>query len=887
MGIISALGALTEGVDSLAGLGLRGAKGVGKGLMSGMSSAGGMGAHIGGTLGLGGIGAIGGGAYNMMQYDPSKDENLGATPFAGYARAAAVGAIGGAATGIGLQMGDYGLRGVGRSLMSPEALKLRNQAKEGTPRTLFGALRKGFQTVAGGDVENFDAYTDSITSNVLRMTPTSRAAHQKQAVSRAKGLDDKRKNVADTVRNLGERKQAASKRIADIDEQTKGSPAVAGQPAIPNRRLYKASDLDIQDEDNVRKMAGELPQREAALKAERDAERAGRKRFKELDKNASRSAAEEQEYQGLKTNVVDKQSRREELFAKRARKETLTQSEQSEIDAFEKSRSDVNASKKAQKQVEEVDARRKEVVDRAQAGDNIQILDDKDYDAVVGQRDALKADAEKLTKALDPSDPSNLPGGQKIFPKSTEAGLRNELELAQNELRRLTGDLEGGVPEIKAKAAVSAKAIPGQGKGGAKELPRRSAYDAEHKKALDAKEKEANEAEAAIRRREKEVGKLRNKGTLTQEDQDEINRLEVTQADRDAAKQARDEAKVLRDEKGMPTEEQILKMDLSDNAQGLPTPFREHAERVVGRKQASDAIPELDKQISMGQEELVKIDKEIAANKAFAEDPEARAMNKAFASTKKVKEMGNMEQGVLNFTGSLLTDAGRMGAGMVGMAAGAPIYLSRFAMQTYQTDVLNPYQERKALDISANARYKQLRGMDSSQMSSAELEERDALAKAGYFGRVGKNVNRSYEFDPSKPGMSMPLDKDGNPTGTAINPLVSRSGVTAGLIGFGGAGAIGSTVMAGAQASGYGGPADHPLNILGQRTDYAISAEAQMQADAAERVRMTNPEMIGLNDTEEFYFQNQSLRPQKSRSRPGMYNDDGNLTLALSALRRS
>ena len=153
---------------------------------------------------------------------------------------------------------------------------------------------------------------------------------------------------------------------------------------------------------------------------------------------------------------------------------------------------------------------------------------------------------EKLTKALDPSDPSNLPGGQKIFPKSTEAGLRNELELAQNELRRLTGDLEGGVPEIKAKAAVSPKAIPGQGKGGAKELPRRSAYDPEHKKALDAKEKEANEAEAAIRRREKEVAKLRNKGTLTQEDQDEINRLEVTQADRDAAKQARDEAKVLR-----------------------------------------------------------------------------------------------------------------------------------------------------------------------------------------------------------------------------------------------------------------------------------------------------------------------------------------------------
>jgi hypothetical protein len=59
-----------------------------------------------------------------------------------------------------------------------------------------------------------------------------------------------------------------------------------------------------------------------------------------------------------------------------------------------------------------------------------------------------------------------------------------------------------------------------------------------------------------------------------------------------------------------------------------------------------------------------------------------------------------------------------------------------------------------------------------------------------------------------------------------------------------------------------------------------------MEADAAQKVRMTRPNLIGLNDTEEAYYTNPNMKAARKRHDPGMYNDDGNLVFALSALRR-
>jgi hypothetical protein len=123
-------------------------------------------------------------------------------------------------------------------------------------------------------------------------------------------------------------------------------------------------------------------------------------------------------------------------------------------------------------------------------------------------------------------------------------------------------------------------------------------------------------------------------------------------------------------------------------------------------------------------------------------------------------------------------------------------------------------------------------------------------------------------------------------TGSNTTPgSVFAAGATAVVSGAAVAGLAGTAAFGAASASSYGAPSGHPLNALNPNNP-AVSARAQMEADATNKIRMSNPRMIGLNDAEEMYYQNPSMRPVQSRARPGQYNDSGNLTLALSALRR-
>jgi hypothetical protein len=233
------------------------------------------------------------------------------------------------------------------------------------------------------------------------------------------------------------------------------------------------------------------------------------------------------------------------------------------------------------------------------------------------------------------------------------------------------------------------------------------------------------------------------------------------------------------------------------------------------------------------------------------------------------------------------------------MAAGAPIYFGRYAARTYKDDVLKPYEERDTQSPTVAQRQLQLQDAGKSRtLTAAEQNESSVLEQyrneSKLPGRAFDRINRSYEFDPAKPGIHTvtPAAKPGQPAaapaGVPIRPAMNTGFMSdnALMFGLGGAGAAAGFIGAATKASAYGAPSDHPINVLSGATKQNISAEAQMQADQSNRVRMTNPSMVGLNDADELYFQNPSLKPTRSRSRPGQYNDDGNLTLALSALRR-
>jgi hypothetical protein len=100
------------------------------------------------------------------------------------------------------------------------------------------------------------------------------------------------------------------------------------------------------------------------------------------------------------------------------------------------------------------------------------------------------------------------------------------------------------------------------------------------------------------------------------------------------------------------------------------------------------------------------------------------------------------------------------------------------------------------------------------------------------------------------------------------------------------AGALPNAFAAGAENSSAGAPMGHPMNALRNRKDPIAQSRAQMEADQSNKVRMTNPGMIGLSDIEEPYHTNTSFKPTRGKHTPGKYNDTGDLVFALSALRR-
>jgi hypothetical protein len=189
-----------------------------------------------------------------------------------------------------------------------------------------------------------------------------------------------------------------------------------------------------------------------------------------------------------------------------------------------------------------------------------------------------------------------------------------------------------------------------------------------------------------------------------------------------------------------------------------------------------------------------------------------------------------------------LVDAGVIGATALGAAAGTPILMAKQALHNYKEHILKPNE--KTSQVSAGF----------SRVHNPWLSEGEATGDYGIRSTLGAQIG------------------DG--------PVASKIAAAGVVAAVGGAASFGAM-----SATSYGGGPGHPMNALRMR-DPAVSAQAQMDADASNKIRMSDPSQLGLADAEEMYYTNPSMRPVQSRSRPGMYNDTGNLTLALSALRR-
>ena len=155
------------------------------------------------------------------------------------------------------------------------------------------------------------------------------------------------------------------------------------------------------------------------------------------------------------------------------------------------------------------------------------------------------------------------------------------------------------------------------------------------------------------------------------------------------------------------------------------------------------------------------------------------------------------------------------------------------------------------------------------------IDPTNAAASKATSAGFGRILNPNYEEAAASgaKGIKKTLSRD------VTAPFVATSAIAGAAI-FGVGGAIGSTA--------YGAPAGHPMNAIFRTGDSAISAKAQMEADAAQKIKMQRPTMLGLNDSDEAYYTNPALKPHSgARHTPGKYNDDGSLVFALSNLRRA
>lgn len=777
-----------------------------KSVGAGMSS---MGAHVGGTLGISGIGAIAGGIKGAYSYNPEEDKYLGETPVAGRVGAAASGAMVGGAVGLAASVGDYGLRAIGRSMMTPDSLKAYDAINPNRPRTLFGALRQGFQTVAGGNVEDFDQYTDSVMGAVTS-TPTMAVQRQRQAKGALKGTREKLAKTDTAIDAAAAREEAARKAQEAVVKKWQDSP---GTPAS-GPQIVKQSEGARLDAEDVR-LEGEINTTEAALagmpqltQAQRDAEKATVKQLRTRRHEIAKT--------------VNMPGSRPAADIRSALTDPALQAELDTIESTLASTSQrVDQERTLNKKVQDLRGERVKVGEQkaahrdALAGGAKPVADDV-YDERVKE-------LAQLNQRLDPKNPENFEGATSTnpFAKLTPEKAREERDRLNRQINGAPEEKGNTAPKIKmstpsptakqARQASSMGVYPGQSSSAGVYTPAASAPG--------------------------------------------------------------------------PTPKPVGK-----GADDFVEDFNAHATAQKEEVAARGDVGDLQKQ---KQQLLDKEKKDIP----IAQNQQVRDLRKSFDQTAKD---AIIEPGQQNMAGALFQDIGRIGAGAVGMAAGAPVYLGRYAAHSYEKDVIKPYQERDVASPTVNERLEQLapkktpKGNLPARGTPAEQNERQVLQqykKDNFFGGTDR-INRSYEFDPNKPGIHTvnPTPKPGQtaaaPAGVPIRPAMPKDITNTAMFALGGAGAAAGFIGAATKASAYGAPADHPINALGGATKQNVSAQAQMQADESNRVRMTNPSMVGLNDADELYFQNPSLKPTRSRSRPGQYNDDGNLTLALSALRR-
>jgi hypothetical protein len=223
--------------------------------------------------------------------------------------------------------------------------------------------------------------------------------------------------------------------------------------------------------------------------------------------------------------------------------------------------------------------------------------------------------------------------------------------------------------------------------------------------------------------------------------------------------------------------------------------------------------------------------------------------------------------------------------------------------------------EEMDLDVTGNTtrgsginmeRLGQFRKLDQRQQGLVGLSELPSLMAKGIGGLAGtavhavKAAGQAYEkhiIQPSKGskatsagfGRILNPNYEGAASGAAgIEKTLSRDVTAPFVAGAGILGAAAFGVSGSVGATAYGAPAGHPMNAIFRTGDSAITAKAQMEADAAQKIKMQRPTMLGLNDSDEAYYTNPALKPRSgARHTPGKYNDDGSLVFALSNLRRA
>jgi hypothetical protein len=809
--------------------------------------------HAGGTLGLGGVGAVANAARSAYNYNPEEDEKLGATPVAGRLGAAASGALVGGATGLALQGGDYALRGIGRKMMSDEGLKAYDAVNPNRPKTLFGALRQGFQTVAGGDVKDFEAYSDSVM-DVASSTPTLAVQRQKIAAETAEKVGKKLPEADRVIHAASQRAQEAKAVQGEVVKKWQATPAVpASPPTILTRRLR---DID----DDLKKVTGEIGQIDTHLANAPTLTPEQMEKQATEARNLMRRRARLAKGVGLDNNAHDADIQKLLTDPKeQAEIGTITSKLNNNQAHLNQRRETLNST---QTKLKEELATHKAAL---KSGAKV---------ATPAELAARKQKMADLESRIDPTNPENFEGADSTNPFKgiSQDSARQQLDEMKRQTTGTPAIPENKPPEIKYAAPQrgrsSKKATPPAAPA-SPPLPMSNTPAGPSSAWPTPMTKTQRKAETA---RLDKLGPAFGGGFPSKPPQ--------APAAAAAAPAAPSTHTIPGHRRPRPS---------GKGGEEFSQDYEQHAAAVAEEAEATE-------QLKAAQNSKKKLLEQQKKNKPIAENPETSKLAKIFGKTDK---NAMVDPGALDAGGAAMQDIGRIGAGAVGMAAGAPIYFGRYAARTYKDDVLKPYEERNTESPTVAQRQLQLQDAGKSRtLTAAEQNESSVLEQyrneSKLPGRAFDRINRSYEFDPAKPGIHTvtPAAKPGKPAtapaGVPIRPAMNTGFMSdnALMFGLGGAGAAAGFIGAATKASAYGAPSDHPINVLSGATKQNISAEAQMQADQSNRVRMTNPSMMGLNDADELYFQNPSLKPTRSRSRPGQYNDDGNLTLALSALRR-